>query len=151
MKEIAATGAPLDDNYFIDAENLELWKDKGLAGLCLYRSHGSEYLDGESKTRGPLKCLFSLDVVFVRPFYHSLGFGEILSEHLAEQLMAGLLTKLVCTKSHDAGADVVLYADFDSIEGERFFESMAELIERKIEVSSNFLGIPITFSTDSGY
>lgn len=25
VKEIAAAGAPLDDNYFIDAENLELW------------------------------------------------------------------------------------------------------------------------------
>lgn len=95
--------------------------------------------------------MFSLDAVFVRPLYHSLGFGEILSEHLAEQLMAGLLTQLVRIKSHDAGADVVLFADFDSVEGDRFFENLAELIELKIEISSNSLGIPIAFSTDSGY
>jgi ribosomal protein S18 acetylase RimI-like enzyme len=143
--------SPLNDNYFIDAENLELWINKELAGLCRYRSHGSEDLDGESETQGPLRFLFSLDAVFVRPLYHSLGFGEILSEHLAEQLMAGLLTQLVRIKSHDAGADVVLFADFDSIEGDRFFENLAELIELKIEISSNSLGIPITFSTDSGY
>jgi ribosomal protein S18 acetylase RimI-like enzyme len=151
VKEIAAAGSPLNDNYFIDAENLELWINKELAGLCRYRSHGSEDLDDESETQGPLRFLFSLDAVFVRPLYHSLGFGEILSEHLAEQLMAGLLTQLVRIKSHDAGADVVLFADFDSVEGDRFFENLAELIELKIEISSNSLGIPITFSTDSGY
>ncbi|WLD65467.1 hypothetical protein [Pseudomonas sp. OVF7] len=151
VEEIAAAGSPLNDNYFINAENLERWINNELAGLCRYRSHGSEDLDGESKTQGPLKLLFSLDAVFVRPLYHSLGFGEILSEHLAEQLMAGLLTQLVRIKSHDDGADVVLFADFDSIEGDCFFEKLAELIELKIEISSNSLGIPITFSTDSGY
>lgn len=151
VKEIAAAESPLDGNYFIDAENLELWIDKELAGLCRYRSHGSEDLDGTSETQGPLRFLLSLDAVFVRPLYHSLGFGEILSEHLSEQLMAGLLTQLVRTKSHDAGADVILSADFDSIEGERFFENLAELIERKIEITSDSLGVPITFATDSGY
>lgn len=151
VKEIAAAGSPLNDNYFIDAENLELWINKELAGLCRYRIHGSEDLDGESETQGPLRFLFSLDGVFVRPLYHSLAFGEIVSEHLAEQLMAGLLTQLVRIKLHDAGANVVLLADFDSIEGERFFENLAKLIEIRIEISSDSLGIPITFSTDSGY
>ena len=65
--------------------------------------------------------------------------------------MAGLLTQLVRTKSHDAGAEVILYADFDSIEGERFFENLAELIERKIEISSDSLRIPITFAADPRY
>lgn len=85
VEEIAATGSPLEDTYFIDAENLELWINKELAGLCRYRSHGSEDLDSTSETQGPLRFLFSFDAVFVRPLYHSLGIGEILSEHLTEQ------------------------------------------------------------------
>lgn len=151
VEEITAAGFPLNDNYFIDAENLELWINKELAGLCRYRSHGGKDLEGDSETQGSLRFLFSLDAVFLRPLYHSLGFGDILSEHLAEQLMAGLLTQLLQTKSPDARANVLLFADFESIEGERFFDNVAELIDLKIKIASDSLGIPITFSTDSGY
>lgn len=46
VEEIREAGTPLNNKYFLNSENLELWIDGQLAGLCRYRlsGHGDQDL-----------------------------------------------------------------------------------------------------------
>jgi hypothetical protein len=151
VAEIATAGTPLDENYFLHRENLELWIDNQLAGLCRYssRSFGPDDLMGGASE--PLAFDVTLDAVFVRPMYHSLGFGEMLSEIMAEQILAGILTRMHGRRSLGGDVTLTMNADFNSCEGERFFENIIELISANMATVSKSLGVAFKMIVDAGY
>lgn len=151
VTEIATAGTPLDENYFLGRENLELWIDNQLAGLCRYNSRlfGPHDLPGSASEL--LAFDVALDAVFVRPIYHSLGFGEILSEIMAEQILAGILTRMHRRRSQDGEITLTMSADFNSFEGERFFENIIELISANMGAVSAYHGVAFKMIVDAGY
>ena len=112
IEETAACGMPLNPRYFIDAENLELWIDNALAGLCRCRLYEVDNPDEELGPDEPLSFTVSLGAVFIRPLYRSLGFGELLNEQLAELIVSGILTHLMRKEADYSAIDVALTADF---------------------------------------
>jgi len=151
IQEIASAGSPLNPNYFIDAENLELWIESELAGLCRYTfSNGDESVE-ELESDEPLRLVISLSAVFIRPLYHSLGFGELLNEQLAELMVSGVLTRLLQNKAKCSAMDVLLTADFESSQGEAFFDYLTDQLEFKLELVSTQFDVPIELHTDAGY
>ena len=150
IQEIASAGAPLNPNYFIDAENLELWIENELAGLCRYTFYDDDS-DEVPEPDEPLRFVISLCAVFIRPQYHSLGFGGLLNEQLAELMVSGILTRLLQKKADCSALDVLLTADFESSQGEAFFDYLAEQLEFKLELVSMQFAVPIEVHTDAGY
>lgn len=149
VEEISASGSPLNHRYFLAVENIELWVNNQLAGLCRYRNvkrEPSDELDDET-----LSFFVTLDAVFVRPRYHSLGFGEVLSEALAEQIVAGIFTHLHKHRPFKGRADLTLFADFNSEQGERFFDNLSDLVAKRMEGISESIGISIEIEVDAGY
>lgn len=151
VTEIATAGFPLDENYFLGAENLELWIDNQLAGLCRYNSRSFGPHDLLGSAAQPLAFDVTLDAVFVRPIYHSLGFGEILSEIMAEQISAGILTRMHGRRSLGGDVTLTMNADFNSFEGERFFENVIELISVNVATVSASLGVAFKLIVEAGY
>ena len=151
VTEIATAGFPFDENYFLEAENLELWIDNQLAGLCRYNSRSFGLHDLLGSASQPLAFDVTLDAVFVRPSYHSLGFGEILSEIMAEQISAGILTRMHGRRSLGGDVTLTMNAHFNSFEGERFFENVIELISVNIATVSASLGVAFKLIVEAGY
>ncbi|MHC8378502.1 hypothetical protein ACYZT3_21620 [Pseudomonas sp. MDT1-16] len=151
IQEIASAGSPLNPKYFIDAENLELWIESELAGLCRYTFYNGDDSDEELESVEPFRLVISLSAVFIRPQYHSLGFGELLNEQLAELMVSGILTRLLQSKAESSAMDVLLTADFESSQGETFFDYLTEQLEFKLELISTQFGVPIELHTDAGY
>ncbi|MFK7697999.1 hypothetical protein [Pseudomonas caspiana] len=150
MDEITRAGSPLNRKYFLGAENLELWIDNELAGLCRCRLSAPD--EEEALTAGePFMAWVYLDAVFIRPTYHSLGFGERLSEQCVEVVTSSLLVHLRERYSRYPSIQVVLNADFESEQGERFFDQMTDSLQMNMEVIAQMLKVPIKVSTDAGY
>lgn len=95
--------------------------------------------------------MITLDAVFIRPRYHALGFGELFNEQLAELLVSGMLTRLIRNKAGYSAVHVTVTADFESSQGEAFFDYLTDQLEFKLEVASGVFGVPIKLSTDAGY
>ncbi|WAH60944.1 hypothetical protein LZ023_16140 [Pseudomonas silvicola] len=149
VEEISRAGSPLNDLYFIGMENLELWIDGQLAGLCRYRNVKPDA--NEDADDGALHLYVVLEAVFIRPRYHSLGFGELVSEALAEQIDAGILTCLHKERPFKGQVGLTLFADFNSEQGERFFDHLHDVIFKRMEAMSDSLGVSIDVETDAGY
>lgn len=92
-----------------------------------------------------------LDAVFIRPCYQSVGFGGRLSEQCVEQVTNSLLAHLRERHSGYSSIAVVLNADFESEQGERFFDQMTDNLQMNMDVIAQMLRIPIKLSTDTGY
>lgn len=150
VEEIAQAGSPLNDKYFLGAENLELWIDNHLAGLCRCRLSAPD--EEEALATGEsFMALVYLDAVFIRPCYQSLGFGERLSEQCVEQVTNSLMAHLRERHSGYSYIEIVLNADFESEQGERFFDQMTDSLQMNMDVIAQMLRIPIKVSTDAGY
>jgi GNAT superfamily N-acetyltransferase len=150
VQEIAQAGSPLNGRYFLGAENLELWIDNELAGLC--RCSLSTPDEDEAPTAFESFAAFiRLDAVFIRPCYQSLGFGEHLSEQCVELVTNSLLVHFRERYSSYSSIDVVLIADFESEQGERFFDQMTDNLEMNMDLIAEMLKVPIKVSTDAGY
>ena len=150
VDEIAQAGSPLNHKYFLGAENLELWIDNQLAGLCRCRLSAPD--DDEALAAGESFMAWAyLDAVFIRPCYQSLGFGERLSEQCVEQLTNSVLAHIRERYSDYPSIEVVLNADFESEQGERFFEQMTDNLQMNMDVIAEMLKTPIKVSTDAGY
>lgn len=92
-----------------------------------------------------------LDAVFIRPIYQSLGFGERLSEQCVEFVTNSLLAYIRERYSGYPSIEVVLNADFESEQGEVFFDQMTDSLQMNMEVIAQMLMAPIKVSTDAGY
>jgi len=150
VDEIAQAGSPLNHKYFLGAENMELWIDNQLAGLCRCRLSAPD--EEEAMAAGDtFMAWVYLDAVFIRPCYHSMGFGERLSEQCVEQLTNGVFAHIRERYSNYPSIEVVLNADFESEQGERFFEQMTDNLQMNMDVIAGMLNIPIKVSTDAGY
>ncbi|QXW42706.1 hypothetical protein [Pseudomonas amygdali] len=150
VNEIAQAGSPLNDKYFLGAENLELWIDNHLAGLCRCRLSAPDEEEALATEESFMAWVY-LDAVFIRPCYQSLGFGERLSEQCVEQVTNSLLAHFRERHSGYSSIEVVLNADFESEQGERFFDQMTDNLQMNMDVIAQMLRIPIKVSTDAGY
>ncbi|KPG95894.1 hypothetical protein AEQ67_18230 [Pseudomonas sp. RIT-PI-q] len=157
VEEIREAGAPLNSKYFLNTENLELWINGQLAGLCRYRlsGHGDQDLtisdlDAPNKDE-PYDLDLSLLAVFIRPQYHSKGLGYLLSVQLADLVASGVLSRIVSAPFVSPHISFTVTADFESSEGERFFEGLTEELEIKLNAVSTAVGTPIKISVDAGY
>lgn len=150
VDEIAQAGSALNHKYFLGAENLELWIDNELAGLCRCRLLAPD--EEEALTAGEsFTAWVYLDAVFIRPIYQSLGFGERLSEQCVEFVTNSLLAYIRERYSGSPSVEVVLNADFESEQGERFFDQITDNLQMNMEVIAQMLKVPIKVSMDAGY
>lgn len=150
VDEIAKAGSPLNQKYFLGAENLELWIDNQLAGLCRYRLSAPDEDQALAAGESFMAWVY-LDAVFIRPGYQSMGFGERLTEQCVEQLTNSFLAHIRDCYSDYPLIEVVLNADFESEQGERFFDQMTDNLQMNMDVIAQMLEIPIKVSTDAGY
>lgn len=157
VEEIREAGAPLNSKYFLNSENLELWIDGQLAGLCRYRlsGHGDQdlmisNLGAPNKNEAYFLDL-SLLAVFIRPQYHSKGLGYLMSVQLADLVASGMLSRILATPFVSPRISFTLTADFESPEGERFFENLVEEMEMRLNAISTVVSPPIKITVDAGY
>lgn len=150
VDEIAQAGSPLNHKYFLGAENLELWIDNQLAGLCRCRLSAPDEEEALAAGDSFMAWIY-LDAVFIRPCYQSMGFGERLSEQCVEQLTNSVFAHIRECYSDYPSIEVVLNADFESEQGERFFEQMTDNLQMNMDVIAAILNVPIKVSTDAGY
>lgn len=150
VEEIAKAGSPLNPKYFLNAENLELWVDNALAGLCRLRLSSPDE-EGAMAAGESFMAIGSLEAVFVRPCYQSLGFGELISEYCAELVTNSLFAHIRERYSSYPSIEVILRADFESAEGERFFDQLTDTMQMNMEMIAGMLKIPIKVSTDAGF
>jgi len=151
VDEIAEAGSPLNPKYFIAVENLELWIENELAGLCRYRLATGDDPEYEIAPGEAFRLLLTLDAIFIRPQFHSQGFGQILSEELALLVTSGIFTKLRADISIHPEVDLALYCEFESAQGERFFNQLVDELQFRTEIISHLIKVPIKVSTDAGY
>lgn len=157
MEEICEAGAPLNNNYFLNTENLELWINGQLAGLCRYRlsGHGDQDLtiadlDAPNKDE-PYHLDLSLLAAFIRPKYHSKGLGNLMSVQLADLVASGVLSRILAAPFVSPRISFTLTADFESSEGERFFDTLTEELEMRLNAISTTVNAPIKITVDAGY
>ncbi|MDC6378855.1 hypothetical protein BW687_001495 [Pseudomonas graminis] len=150
VDEIAQAGSPLNHKYFLGAENMELWIDNQLAGLCRCRLSALDEEEALAAGESFMVWVY-LDAVFIRPCYHSMGFGERLSEQCVEHLTNSAFAHIRERYSNYPSIEVVLNADFESEQGERFFDQMTDNLHMSMDVIASILNVPIKVSTDAGY
>jgi hypothetical protein len=157
VEEICEAGAPLNSKYFLNSETLELWINGQLAGLCRYRlsGHGDQDLtisdlDAPNKEE-PYHLDLSLLAVFIRPQYHSKGLGYLLSIQLADLVASGVLSRILSAPFVSPHISFTVKADFESSEGEHFFDTLTEELEMRLSAVSTAVGIPIKITVDAGY
>lgn len=156
VAEIREAGSPLNSEYFINAENLELWINGQLGGLCRYRLSGfgdQSFTSSNSDEPGEdeLFLHLSLLAVFIRPQYHSKGLGSLLSTQLAEIVASGLLNRFLGNPVTSSNIRLTIAADLESSAGEAFFENLTEELEIKINAISAATQVSIEISVDAGY
>lgn len=156
VAEICEAGSPLNSEYFINAENLELWINGELGGLCRYRlsGFGDQSLtisNSDEPEEDEPSIHLSLLAVFIRPQYRSKGLGNLLSNQLAEVVASGLLNRILVKPVTYSNMRLTIVADLESSEGEAFFENLTEELEIKINAISAATQIPIDINVDSGY
>ncbi|MEO4017479.1 hypothetical protein [Pseudomonas rossensis] len=156
VAEICEVGSPLNIEYFINAENLELWINGQLGGLCRYRlsGFGDQSLtssNSDEPEEDEASIHLSLLAVFIRPQYRSKGLGNLLSTQLAEVVASGLLNRILGNPVTSSNKRLTIAADLESSEGEAFFENLTEELEIKINAISAATQISIDINVDSGY
>lgn len=155
--ELAAAGNRLNEDYFLGVENLELWVDGQLGGLCRFSVCGDDDHDEFDELRvtpnakSPYKIYIGLQAVFVRPQLKSRGFGEALCHQLSDVVTSGLLNRLLPQDVPSPSFNITLSADFESAEGERFYNELAQLLQMKLTVLEKTKGIPFRIIEDAGY
>lgn len=157
INEVTATGNPLNVANFLSVENLELWIDAELAGLCRFQVTGDGDQDENDQYRAPsdaetpFKIQVNLHAAFVRPQFRSLGFGEALCVQLSNVVGNGILNRLVSQPISSPSIDVTLSAELESAEGERFCNQLSELLQSKMAVLYKIIGIPYRIIDDAAY
>ena len=157
VEEICESGAPLNSKYFLNSENLELWIDGQLAGLCRYllSGHGDQdltYSDLDPPNKDePYQLTLSLLAVFIRPQFHSKGMGYLLSIQLADLVASGVLSRILAAPFVSSNISFLVTADFESSEGERFFDDLVDELQVRLNTISTALGTPIKINVDAGY
>jgi hypothetical protein len=156
VAEICEAGSPLNSEYFINAENLELWINGELGGLCRYRlsGFGDQSLTSSNSDESEEDEHFvhlSLLAVFIRPQFRSKGLGNLLSIQLAEVVASGLLNRILGNPVTYSNMRLTIAADLESSEGEAFFENLTEELEIKINAISAATQISVDINVDAGY
>ncbi|QLJ12527.1 hypothetical protein H0H12_18930 [Pseudomonas putida] len=157
INEVTATGNPLNVAYFLSVENLEMWIDAELAGLCRFQVTGDGDQDENNQCRAPsdaetpLKIQVNLHAAFVRPQFRSLGFGEALCVQLSNVVGNGILNRLVSQPISSPSIDITISADLESAEGERFCNQLSELLQSKMAVLYKIISIPYRIIDDAAY
>ncbi|WP_181003789.1 GNAT family N-acetyltransferase [Pseudomonas putida] len=157
VEEISEAGCPLNEVYFINKENLELWIDGELTGLCRYSlsGHGDDISLDETTEKppkdSPYRLHMELQAVFVRPHFHSKGFGSALCHQLADTVCSGILNRLLPNSTPSPSVELTLYCDFESEAGETFFNELAEKLETKLSVIRKAKGLLLLIVVEAGY
>lgn len=157
VEEISEAGYPLNEVYFINMENLELWIDGELAGLCRYNlsGHGDDICLDEtaekSPTDRPYRLHMELQAVFVRPQFHSKGFGSALCYQLSDTVCSGIFNRLLPNPTPSPSVELTLFCDFEPEAGERFFNEFVEQLETKLTVIQKAKGLLLRIVVEAGY
>ncbi|MBI6567539.1 GNAT family N-acetyltransferase [Pseudomonas synxantha] len=157
VEEISQAGYPLNEVYFINKENLELWIDGELAGLCRYvlSGHGDDVSLDETAEKSPAdrpyRLNMELQAVFVRPQFHSMGFGSALCQQLADTVCSGILNRLFPNPIPSPSIELTLFCDYNSEAGESFFNELADQLETKLSVIQKAKGLLLRIVVDAGY
>ncbi|WP_179053525.1 GNAT family N-acetyltransferase [Pseudomonas hunanensis] len=157
VEEISEAGCPMNEAYFMNKENLELWIDGELAGLCRYSlsGHGDDVSLVETAEKPPADRPYllhmELQAVFVRPQFHSMGLGSALCHQLADTVCSGILNRLLPNPTPSPSVELTLFCDFDSEAGESFFNELLEQLETKLSVIKKAKGLLIRIVVDAGY
>lgn len=157
LQEFFAAGNKLNEGYFLHVENLELWIEGELAGLCRFEVSG----DGDKRATGdhapvlsadtPFRVDIELQAVFVHPKYKSKGFGNALCHQLSDVIANGLLNRIMPQPVPSPFLQITLLSDFESAEGERFFDELSELLHMKLSVLEKAKNLPFQLIEDAGY
>ena len=154
LQEFFAAGNTLNEAYFLDVENLELWVDGALAGLCRYEVGGDGDLDDDAhalSSAAPYRIGIEVQAVFVHPKYKSKGFGSALCHQLSDLIACGLLSRILPQPVPSPFFQITLASDFESAEGERFFDELSALLHMKLGVLEKAKGVPFELIEDAGY
>ena len=156
VKEIREAGTPLNSKYFLNSENLELWINGQLAGLCRYRlsGHGDQDLTTSDLDAPNKDEPYHLELSLfggVRPLYHSKGLGYLLSVQLADLVESSVLSRILAIPFVSPHISFTVTADFESSEGERFFDTLTEELEMRLNAISTAVGTPLKITLDAGY
>lgn len=74
-----------------------------------------------------------------------------MSVQLADLVASGILSRILATLFVSPQISFTLLADFESSEGERFFENLMEELEIRLNAISTAVGTPVKITVDAGY
>lgn len=99
----------------------------------------------------PYRIGIELQAVFVHPKYKSKGFGSALCHQLSDVIACGLLNRILPKPVPSPVFQITLASDFESAEGERFFDELSALLHMKLGVLEKAKGVPFQLIEDAGY
>lgn len=74
-----------------------------------------------------------------------------MSVQLADLVASGVLSRTLAAPFVSPRISFTLTADFESYEGDRFFDTLTEELEMRLNAISTIVNAPIKITVDAGY